>query len=178
MKIYTKTGDDGTTGLQGDIRISKTHPRIIAYGTIDEANASLGIVLSYDLDSDIANILHKIQNELFIAGADLSNSNLDQTENRVSASMTDSIEQAIDQFEKELSPLTNFILPGGDIAASQIHYTRTVVRRAEIHIVSLKENEKINEDCLKYINRLSDLLFVLGRVINKRKGKQDIIWKP
>ncbi|MBA4453007.1 MAG: cob(I)yrinic acid a,c-diamide adenosyltransferase [Nitrosopumilus sp.] len=178
MKIYTKTGDDGTTGLQGDIRISKTHPRIIAYGTIDEANASLGIVLSYDLDSDITNILHKIQNELFIAGADLSNSNLDQTENRVSASMTDSIEQAIDQFEKELSPLTNFILPGGDIAASQIHYTRTVVRRAEIHIVSLKENEKINEDCLKYINRLSDLLFVLGRVINKRKGKQDIIWKP
>lgn len=178
MKIYTKTGDDGTTGLQGDIRISKTHPRIIAYGTIDEANASLGIVLSYDLDSDIANILHKIQNELFIAGADLSNSNLDQTENRVSASMTDSIEQAIDQFEKELSPLTNFILPGGDIAASQIHYTRTVVRRAEIHIVSLKENEKINEDCLKYINRLSDLLFVLGRVINKRKGKKDIIWKP
>ena len=159
MKIYTKTGDDGTTGLQGDIRISKTHPRIIAYGTIDEANASLGIVLSYDLDSDITNILHKIQNELFIAGADLSNSNLDQTENRVSASMTDSIEQAIDQFEKELSPLT-------------------VVRRAEIHIVSLKENEKINEDCLKYINRLSDLLFVLGRVINKRKGKQDIIWKP
>lgn len=178
MKIYTKTGDDGTTGLQGDIRISKTHPRIIAYGTIDEANASLGIVLSYDLDSDITNILHKIQNELFIAGADLSNSNLDQTENRVSASMTDSIEQAIDQFEKELSPLTNFILPGGDIAASQIHYTRTVVRRAEIHIVSLKENEKINEDCLKYINRLSDLLFVLGRVINKRKGKKDIIWKP
>lgn len=178
MKIYTKTGDDGTTGLQGDIRISKTHPRIIAYGTIDEANASLGIVLSYDLDSDITNILHKIQNELFIAGADLSNSNLDQTENRVSASMTDSIEQAIDQFEKELSPLTNFILPGGDIAASQIHYTRTVVRRAEIHVVSLKENEKINEDCLKYINRLSDLLFVLGRVINKRKGKQDIIWKP
>jgi cob(I)alamin adenosyltransferase len=178
LKIYTKTGDDGTTGLQGDIRISKTHPRIIAYGTIDEANASLGIVLSYDLDSDITNILHKIQNELFIAGADLSNSNLDQTENRVSASMTDSIEQAIDQFEKELSPLTNFILPGGDIAASQIHYTRTVVRRAEIHIVSLKENEKINEDCLKYINRLSDLLFVLGRVINKRKGKQDIIWKP
>ncbi|MFB5619066.1 MAG: ATP:cob(I)alamin adenosyltransferase, partial [Candidatus Nitrosomaritimum aestuariumsis] len=75
MKIYTKTGDDGTTGLQGDIRISKTHPRIIAYGTIDEANASLGIVLSYDLDSDITNILHKIQNELFIAGADLSNSN-------------------------------------------------------------------------------------------------------
>jgi cob(I)alamin adenosyltransferase len=178
LKIYTKTGDDGTTGLQGDIRISKTHPRIIAYGTIDEANASLGIVLSYDLDSDITNILHKIQNELFIAGADLSNSNLDQTENRVSASMTDSIEQAIDQFEKELSPLTNFILPGGDIAASQIHYTRTVVRRAEIHVVSLKENEKINEDCLKYINRLSDLLFVLGRVINKRKGKQDIIWKP
>ncbi|MFZ8938265.1 MAG: cob(I)yrinic acid a,c-diamide adenosyltransferase [Nitrosopumilaceae archaeon] len=178
MKIYTKTGDSGTTGLQGDVRISKTHPRIIAYGTIDEANASLGIALSYDLDSDITDILNRIQNELFVAGADLSNPDLDKKESRITPTMITKIEQNIDQFEKELSPLTNFILPGGDIAASHIHYSRTIVRRAEIHIVSLKENEEINEDCLKYINRLSDLLFVLGRVINKRKGKQDVIWKP
>lgn len=177
MKIYTRTGDDGTTGLQGGIRISKNHPRIIAYGTIDEANASLGIVLSNNLDSDIMDFLNKIQNELFIAGADLSNPNLDQTENRITSSMITEIEQAIDQFETELSPLTNFILPGGDIAASQIHYSRTIVRRAEIHMISLKEHEEINENCLKYINRLSDLLFVLGRVINKRKRKQDILWK-
>ena len=178
LKIYTKTGDDGTTGLQGDIRISKNHPRIIAYGTIDEANASLGIVLSNDLDSDIVDFLNKIQNELFVAGADLSNPNLDQTENRITQTMITEIEERIDQFEKELSPLTNFILPGGEIAASQIHYTRTIVRRAEIHMISLKEHEGINENCIKYMNRLSDLLFVLGRVINKRKGKQDILWKP
>ena len=178
MKIYTKTGDDGTTGLQGDIRISKNHPRIIAYGTIDEVNASLGIVLSNDLDSDIVDFLNKIQNELFVAGADLSNPNLDQTENRITPTMITEIEIAIDKYEKELSPLTNFILPGGDVTASQIHYTRTIVRRAEIHMISLKEHEEINENCIKYMNRLSDLLFVLGRVINKRKGKQDILWKP
>ena len=177
MKIYTKTGDDGTTGLQGNIRISKNHPRIIAYGTIDEANASLGIVLSNDLDSDIVDFLNKIQNELFVAGADLSNPNLDQTENRITPTMITEIEIAIDKYEKELSPLTNFILPGGDVTASQIHYTRTIVRRAEIHMISLKEHEEINENCIKYMNRLSDLLFVLGRVINKRKGKQDIPWK-
>lgn len=177
MKIYTKTGDDGTTGLQGNIRVSKVHPRIIAYGSIDEVNASLGIVLTYSLDSDIVNLLKKIQNELFVAGADLSNPNLEQTENRIDSTMIKDIEDSIDRYEKELPPLTNFILPGGDIAASQIHFTRTIVRRAEICLVSLKEHEEINEYCLKYVNRLSDLLFVLGRVLNKRKGKQDIIWK-
>ncbi|MGD8707660.1 MAG: cob(I)yrinic acid a,c-diamide adenosyltransferase [Nitrosopumilaceae archaeon] len=177
MKIYTKTGDDGTTGLQGNVRVSKDHPRIVAYGTVDEANASLGIALTNTLDSDITNLLEKIQNELFIAGADLSNPDLKQTHNRITSSMIKDIEGSIDKFEKELPSLTNFILPGGDIAASQIHYTRTVVRRAEICLVSLKEKEEINEYCLQYLNRLSDLLFVLGRVINKRKGKQDIIWK-
>jgi cob(I)alamin adenosyltransferase len=177
LKIYTKTGDYGTTSLQGNVRVSKDHPRIVAYGTVDEANASLGIVLTNTLDSDIANLLKTIQKELFIAGADLSNPNLKQTDNRITPSMIKSIESHIDEFEKELPSLTNFILPGGDIAASQVHYTRTVVRRAEICLVSLKEKEEINEYCLQYLNRLSDLLFVLGRVINKRKGKQDIIWK-
>ncbi|MFB5622054.1 MAG: cob(I)yrinic acid a,c-diamide adenosyltransferase [Candidatus Nitrosomaritimum yanchengensis] len=177
MKIYTKTGDDGTTGLQGNVRVSKDHPRIVAYGTVDEANASLGIALTNTLDTDIANLLKKIQNELFVAGADLSNPNLEQTDNRITSSMTEDIENYIDKFEKELPRLTNFILPGGDIAASQIHFARTVVRRAEICLVSLKEKEEINEYCLQYLNRLSDLLFVLGRVINNRKGKQDIIWK-
>ncbi len=177
MKIYTKTGDDGTTGLQGNVRVSKDHPRIVAYGTVDEANASLGIALTNTLDIDVANLLKKIQNELFVAGADLSNPNLEQTDNRITLSMIEDIEISIDKFEKELPQLTNFILPGGDIAASQIHFTRTVVRRAETCLVSLKEKEEINEYCLQYLNRLSDLLFVLGRVINKRKGKQDIIWK-
>ncbi len=177
MKIYTKTGDEGTTGLQGNKRLSKSHPRIVAYGTIDEANASLGIVLSNQLDDDIAKVLTQIQNELFLAGADLSNPNLSEKNNRVELSMVDQVEKIIDSYEQELSPLTNFILPGGDIAASHLHFTRTIVRRAETCLVELRETEEINENCIKYINRLSDLLFVLCRVINKRKGQNDIIWK-
>lgn len=177
MKIYTKTGDDGNTGLQGNKRISKSHPRIIAYGTIDEANASIGLILSNNIDSDIVDILTQIQNELFIAGSDLSNIDLSDKLNRVTPEMVNALEQKIDSFDKELSPLTNFILPGGDIAASQCHLSRTIVRRAESSVVLLKEKEIINENCIKYLNRLSDLLFVLGRIINKRKGKTDIVWK-
>lgn len=178
MKIYTKTGDDGSTGVQGNVRLPKSHPRIIAYGTIDEANASLGIVLAQKMDSDIQEVLTLIQNELFIAGADLSNPNLGQKDNRITDVMVTNIEKKIDIFEKELSPLSNFILPGGDISASQLHFTRTVVRRAETNLVLLRKQEKINDNCLKYLNRISDLLFVLGRVINKRKGYSDIIWNP
>ena len=113
MKIYTKTGDDGNTGLQGNFRISKSHPRIIAYGTVDEANAALGIVLSNILDEDISNVLTEIQNDLFLVGADLSNSNLNDVKNRVSLEMVQKLEEYIDKFESELPPLTNFILPGG-----------------------------------------------------------------
>ena len=177
MKIYTKTGDDGTTGLQGNFRVSKSHPRIIAYGTIDEANAVLGIVLSYELDKDIAVLLNLIQNELFVVGADLSNPNLGDEKNRVTSDMIDNLEKNIDKYEKELSSLTNFILPGGNAVASQLHHARTVIRRAEIYIILLSEQEKINNNCIKYVNRLSDLFFVLGRVLNKRNGQKDIIWK-
>ena len=177
MKIYTKTGDNGSTGLQGNHRLKKSDPRIIAYGSIDEINASLGIILSGKIDSDIREVLIRIQNDLFVAGADLSNPNLHQEENRITASMVKWIEESIDDFEKVLTPLTNFILPGGDISASQLQFTRTIVRRSEICIVNLKNQEEINENCLKYINRLSDLFFVLGRVINKRKGKNDVLWK-
>ncbi|MEX2193517.1 MAG: cob(I)yrinic acid a,c-diamide adenosyltransferase [Nitrosarchaeum sp.] len=177
MKIYTKTGDDGTTGLQGNSRVSKSHPRITAYGTIDEANAVLGIVLSYELDEDIVVLLNLIQNELFVVGADLSNPNLEDEKNRVSSHMIDKLEENIDKYEKELSPLTNFILPRGNIVASQLHHVRTIIRRAETYIVLLSDQEKINNNCIKYINRLSDLFFVLGRVSNKRSGQKDILWK-
>jgi cob(I)alamin adenosyltransferase len=178
MKIYTKTGDDGSTGLQGNLRIDKSHPRIVSYGTIDEVNASLGIVLTNSLDSDIINLLTKIQNDLFLLGSDLSNPNLNDIKNRVSLEMITNLEQNIDKFELELTPLTNFILPGGDIAAAQLHYTRTVVRRAETLVVLLSEKDEINSNCIKYLNRLSDLFFVLCRLINKRKNKEDILWKP
>ena len=177
MKIYTKTGDDGNTGLQGNFRIAKSHPRIIAYGTVDEANAALGIVLANKLDEDIADILTEIQNDLFLLGADLSNPNLNDVKNRVSLDAVEKLENYIDKFESELSPLTNFILPGGDIAAAQLHFTRTVVRRAETLVVYLSEKDEINSNCIRYLNRLSDLFFVIGRLINKRKGKDDVPWK-
>jgi len=177
LKIYTKTGDDGITGLQGNKRISKAHPRIIAYGAIDEANASLGIVLTNDLDLDISSILFQIQSDLFVMGSDLSNPNLEDKKNRITSPMVENLEKCIDRYEKELEPLTNFILPGGHVPAAECHFSRTVVRRAESCLVLLKEQEEINEICIKYLNRLSDLLFVIGRVINKRKGKADKIWK-
>ena len=121
MKIYTKTGDDGNTGLQGNYRISKSHPRIMAYGTVDEANAVLGMVLTNSLDDDISKILAEIQNDLFLVGADLSNPNLNDLKNRVSLEMIEKLEKGIDKFESELPSLTNFILPGGMLAASQLH---------------------------------------------------------
>ena len=177
MKIYTKTGDDGNTSLQGNFRIEKSHPRIISYGTIDEVNAALGVVLANPLDKDIANVLTSIQNELFLVGADLSNPNLTDIKNRVTLEMIKGLEEHIDKFESELPPLTNFILPGGDISAAQLHHVRTIVRRAETQVVQLSEKDEINSNCIKYLNRLSDLFFVLGRLINKRNGKEDILWK-
>ncbi|HSB83994.1 MAG TPA: cob(I)yrinic acid a,c-diamide adenosyltransferase [Nitrosarchaeum sp.] len=177
MKIYTKTGDDGTTGLQGNFRVSKSHPRIMAYGTIDEVNAGLGIVLTNEIDQDVSALLKQIQNELFVVGADLSNPNLTDKKNRVTMDMISNIEKNIDKFESELTPLTNFILPGGNIVAAQLHHVRTVVRRAEICTVMLSLQENINSNCIQYLNRLSDLFFVLGRVMNKRNGQKDILWK-
>ena len=178
MKIYTKTGDDGNTGLQGDFRIAKSHPRIIAYGTVDEANAAIGVVLTNELDEDISKVLSKIQNELFLLGSDLSNQNLNDLKNRISLEMVENLEETIDKFELELPPITNFILPGGNVAAAQIHQVRTIIRRAETLGVQLSDKDEINSNCIKYLNRLSDLMFVMGRLINKRKGIDDIIWKP
>jgi cob(I)alamin adenosyltransferase len=178
MKIYTKTGDDGNTGLQGNFRIAKSHPRIMAYGTVDEANAAIGIVLTNVLDDDVSQLLSQIQNDLFLLGSDLSNQNLNDLKNRVSLEMIEILEKSIDLFELELSPLTNFILPGGNLAAAQTHQVRTIVRRAETLVVKLSDKDEINSNCIKYLNRLSDLMFVMGRLINKRKGIEDILWKP
>jgi cob(I)alamin adenosyltransferase len=178
MKIYTKTGDDGNTGLQGDFRISKSHPRIIAYGTVDEANAAIGVVLTNTLDDDVSQLLNQIQNDLFLLGSDLSNQNLNDLKNRVTLEMIEKLEESIDTFESELPPITNFILPGGNVTASQIHQVRTIIRRAETLVVKLSDKDEINSNCIKYLNRLSDLMFVMGRLINKRNGIEDIIWKP
>ncbi|MBM3911115.1 MAG: cob(I)yrinic acid a,c-diamide adenosyltransferase [Thaumarchaeota archaeon] len=177
MKIYTKTGDDGTTGLQGGSRISKSNPRIAAYGTIDEINSSLGIVLSSKLDNDIKEVLTKIQNDLFVAGSDLSNPDMTSSKNRITAKMVEYLESKIDQFEEELTSITKFILPGGHPIASQVHFARAVTRRAETMVIALSEKENVNAECKKYLNRLSDLLFVLARVVNKRNKITDVFWK-
>lgn len=177
MRIYTKTGDDGNTELQGNYRISKSHQRIISYGTIDEANSTIGIVLSNQLDEDIREILTQIQNELFLVGSDLSNPDLNDAKNRVSLEMIEMLENHIDKYESELEPLRNFILPGGDQISAQIHHARTVIRRAETQVVLLSDKDEINSNCIKYLNRLSDLFFVIGRLINKRKGIEDTPWK-
>ena len=178
MKIYTKTGDDGNTGFRGNFRIAKSHPRIMACGTVDEANAAIGIVLTNVLDEDVSQLLSQIQNDLFLLGSDLSNQNLNDLKNRVSLDMIEKLEGSIDKFESELPAITNFILPGGNVAAAQIHQVRTIVRRAETLVVKLSDKDEINSNSIIYLNRLSDLMFVIGRLINKRNGIEDIIWKP
>ena len=175
VKIYTKTGDDGTTGIQGGRRVQKTNRRIMAYGTVDELNAALGISIAHDTKEMVSDTLTRIQNELFLLGADLSNPDLDDESNRISPHMIECLEGDIDRFEETLLPLSNFILPGGNVLAAHIHHARTVTRRAEIQAILLKEEEAVNPLCMIYLNRLSDLLFVLGRFANRDRG--DIIWK-
>ncbi|OLB89674.1 MAG: ATP:cob(I)alamin adenosyltransferase [Thaumarchaeota archaeon 13_1_40CM_38_12] len=177
VKIYTKTGDDGTTGLIGGKRIKKSNPRITAYGAIDELNAAIGIILASKLDSDIRKLLIQIQNNLFIVGADLANPDLTNNSNRVTTDMTTFLEVQIDKSENDLPSITYFILPGGNLVASQVHLARAICRRAEVKIVELSGIDKINKNCQIYINRLSDLLFVVARTINKRKKIKDIAWK-
>ena len=177
MKIYTKTGDDGTTGLIGNIRVKKSNPRIAAYGAVDELNAALGMILSSKLGKDFHDLLTKIQNDLFVVGADLANPNLKNKSNRVTSEMVIFLEKEIDRLEEKLPKITFFILPGGDLIASQVHLARAICRRSETDIVKLSENEKINNESLIYINRLSDLLFVIARAINKRKKISDVAWK-
>lgn len=177
LKIYTKTGDNGTTGLIGNKRVKKSNPRIAAYGTVDELNAELGIILSSKLGSDIKNLLTKIQHDLFIVGADLANPNLENKSNRVTPEMTLFLENEIDKLETKLSRINFFILPGGDLVASRVHLARAICRRAETALVSLSEMDDINNESLIYMNRLSDLLFVVARTINKRKKISDVAWK-
>ena len=178
MKIYTKTGDDGTTGLQGGRRVSKSDLRIQAYGLVDEINSVLGVILTHEIDVDIKTLLTLIQNELFVAGSDLSNPDLTNNKNRITNSMILNLENHIDKFEEELAPLTNFILPGGHRVASFLHLARTTTRRAETMLVELSKSEHLNPECQKYLNRLSDLLFVMARLVNKRTNTPDVIWKP
>ena len=193
MKIYTKTGDKGLTGLIGGKRISKSDNRIVAYGSVDELNSYIGLSLSllskYNTSSssstitsfsDILATLSRIQNELFVIGSDLADPDLSKSSAlRVQPNMITVLENDIDNYEKELSPITYFILPGGSIESSNLHIARSIARRAETNVakLSLEEATMVNDLVLVYLNRLSDLLFVLSRTINKRLQITDIAWK-
>jgi cob(I)alamin adenosyltransferase len=179
MKIYTKAGDDGKTALFGGRRVSKDSVRIEAYGTIDELNASLGVVLNAVEEENLHAILTTLQHELFVLGADLA-APLD-TKNvsisRIDATHVTRIEEQIDTLEAQLEPIRYFILPGGSEASSRLHVCRTICRRAERHIVQLATLEDINDFDIQYINRLSDFLFVLARYANHLAGQADLEWK-
>jgi cob(I)alamin adenosyltransferase len=178
-KIYTKTGDKGSTSLASGKRVSKDHYRIKAYGTVDELNSILGIV-RVKASSKVKKIISDIQNDLFDLGADLATPEQKKYKFaplRITENQVNRIEKSIDQYNKKLGTLNSFILPGGSESASFLHNARTVARRAETQTVALSKKEKINKEALRYINRLSDLLFVLSRVENNN-GKKDILWKP
>ena len=178
MKIYTKTGDEGKTSLFDNSRVWKSDQRIMSYGAVDELNSSLGIALSLELDPEIKDILIKLQNDLFIVGSDLANPNMSDKKIRTTTEMITFLEQKIDLLEPQLEPLTSFILPGGTLLASILHLSRTISRRAETHVIALSQNEEINKEAAIYLNRLSDLMFIMARAINQRKNISDIVWKP
>lgn len=182
-KIYTKTGDDGTTGLVRGPRRLKYDLRVNCFGTVDEANSSIGVarVLTASMPK-IDNILGRIQNDLFDVGSDLATPGADPAGTtpslRITPQQTQYLEQRIDQFNEGLAPLTSFVLPGGSPLAAALHVARTVTRRAERLVVELVANEPgVNNQTLIYLNRLSDLLFVLARVANAN-GKNDVLWSP
>ena len=178
MKIYTKTGDEGKTSLFDNSRVWKSDQRIMSYGAVDELNSSLGIALSLELDPEIKDILIKLQNDLFIVGSDLANPNMSDKKIRTSPEMITFLEQKIDLLEPQLEPLTSFILPGGTLLASILHLSRTISRRAETHVIALSQDEAINKEAAIYLNRLSDLMFVMARSSNQRKNISDILWNP
>ena len=178
MKIYTKTGDGGKTSLYGGQIVWKNAIRVETYGTVDECNAVLGVALTQIGDAEIQTVLTRIQGELFEVGADLATpTERGETVPRVRSEETARLESEIDRFEEELTPLRHFILPGGSAGGATLHQARTVCRRAERCLVTLGEAETINPEVSRYLNRLSDHLFVLARLVNARAGTPETIWE-
>ena len=181
MKIYTKTGDTGETGLFGGGRVPKNHPRVEAYGDVDELNAVLGLVRATEVLPRIDEVIARVQRDLFSIGALLATPNREKMAEHLEKARIDDariveLERAIDDCERELEPLRTFILPGGTTKAAQLHVARTVCRRAERRIVSLGDEMEIPALVIKYLNRLSDLLFMLARVANRRAGVGEVTW--
>lgn len=181
LKIYTKTGDDGDTGLFGGGRVPKDHPRVEAYGEIDELNAVIGMARSVEMMPRIDEVLAPVQRDLFALGALLATPDHEKMKQqlekaRLSDARIAQLEQAIDDGEAELEPLTAFILPGGTPKAAALHVARTVCRRAERAIIKLQKDTEVPQIVIIYLNRLSDLLFVLARVANRRAGAGEVTW--
>jgi cob(I)alamin adenosyltransferase len=184
MRIYTRTGDQGETGLFGGQRVPKNHPRVAAYGEVDELDSLLGVCAALCEDAELKAVLEAIQADLFVAGADLASP---QEEGkpvgrkkipRVTEGMAAALETLIDRYEEGVSPLRTFILPGGTLLAAQLHFARCVCRRAERAVLTAAGRESINPDVIVYLNRLSDLLFTLARAVNHRAGQEETPWHP
>jgi cob(I)alamin adenosyltransferase len=172
-KIVTRTGDDGTTGLGDGSRVAKDSPRIDAIGAVDELNSSLGVLLAESVPEDVAALLTDIQHDLFDLGGELSVPGY----SAVSEAHVARLEDAVSRYNADLAPLKEFILPGGIRAAALAHISRTVCRRAERAVVTLASHEAVNEPARRYLNRLSDLMFVLARVLNRRMNRGDVLWQ-
>ncbi len=172
-KIYTRTGDQGSTALGDGSRVSKDCPRVEAYGTVDEVNCALGTVLSQNIPHSVRVCLSRVQHELFDLGGELSI----PTHQIITQEHVDALEQDLDSFNTDLPSLREFILPGGSVAASHCHLARAVCRRAERRVITLAQRENVYPNAIAYLNRLSDLLFVLARVLNRSSDDcQEVLW--
>lgn len=180
MKIYTKTGDDGSTSLFDGTRLSKASMRVFAYGTVDELNSVIGIITTMQVPDELKTHLNKLNNVLFELGADLANpenTKVSRKEIRINQSHIDWLEKSIDELTAQLTPLNNFVIPGGTTLAAYLNNARTIARRSERVIIALSANEEVRKDIIVFMNRLSDFLFVASRFANHKAGIDDVIWK-
>jgi len=173
-RIYTRSGDDGSTGLADGSRLAKDSPRVEAMGSIDELNSALGLLLSDALPDDVRQVVAPLQHRLFDLGGELAIPGREVTRD----AWVTGLEQALDASNADLPPLDNFVLPGGNRAAAHCHLARGLCRRAERDLLRLSRHETVNSASLKYLNRLSDLLFVIARLLARRDGGQEILWRP
>ena len=172
-KIYTRTGDDGSTGLGDGTRVAKDSARVSAYGTVDEANSTIGLLLAAELPAEMRELLTSVQHQLFDLGGELcipGHAAIDDAD-------VERLEQHLDRYNDPLPPLKDFILPGGGEAAARCHVARTVVRRAEREVVTLSRHDAVRPQAIRYLNRLSDLLFVLARVLAREDGHGEVLWQ-
>jgi cob(I)alamin adenosyltransferase len=172
-KIYTRTGDDGSTGLGDGTRVAKDSARVSAYGTVDELNSAIGMVLAQEMPASVRETLTQVQHDLFDLGGELCIPGMAM----IKAADIDRLETTLDGYNADLPALKDFILPGGGMAAACCHLARTVCRRAEREVVALSRSEAVRAEAIRYLNRLSDLLFVLARVLARASGHGEVLWQ-